>query len=60
VELPALHGVVTTGSAWRFLRIVGSTAWIDAEEYHIHEIKRILGILCGVVRQAREGAPAVA
>jgi hypothetical protein len=59
VELDALHGVVTTGSAWRFLRIVGTTAWIDAEEYYIHDIKRILGILCGVVWQARKGAPAV-
>lgn len=57
VVLSAVHGIVTTGSAWRFLRVAGTTAWIDAEEYYIHDIGRILGVLCSVVRQGREGVP---
>jgi hypothetical protein len=59
VPLPSVHGVVTTGSAWRFLRIVDATAWVDAQEYYVHEIPRILGVLCSVVRRAREEAPDV-
>jgi len=58
VLLPAVHGVVTTGSIWRFVRLEGVTAWIDSREYHVSEIAHILGILCDVVRRAREAVPA--
>ena len=59
MALPAVHGVVTTGSNWRFLRLAENTAWIDVQEYHIHDLGRILGVLCSVVRQAREVVPSV-
>jgi hypothetical protein len=58
VILPAVHGVVTTGSSWRFLRLIGADAWIDRQEYYLHDLGRILGVLCRVVREVREAVPA--
>ncbi|NCQ70619.1 MAG: hypothetical protein GPJ27_21195 [Microcystis aeruginosa L111-01] len=44
-ELPAIYGVVTTGTIWRFLRLVDKTVEIDLSEYYIKDINKILGIL---------------
>jgi len=52
--LPAVHGVVTTGSNWRFMRLEGADAWVDSREHYLHEMGRILGILCELVRSGRE------
>ncbi len=43
--MPALHGVVTTGNVWRFLRLRGDLAEIDRSEYYLREIDRVLGVL---------------
>ncbi len=43
-----LHGAVSTGSAWRFLRLEGVTTSIDRTEYHLHRVAKILGILASV------------
>ncbi|MFO0593616.1 MAG: hypothetical protein U0441_39105 [Polyangiaceae bacterium] len=55
--LPAVHGVVTTGSNWRFLRLEGSLARIDNREYYLQQIGSILGILCHIVRAAAAAQP---
>ena len=44
----AVHGAVTTGSNWRFLRLDGSTVFIDLPEYHLHQADKILGILLSI------------
>lgn len=44
-EIEVVHGVVTTGSAWKFLRLSGAEVTLDTEEYFITELGRILGIL---------------
>ncbi len=41
----AMHGVVTTGNVWRFLRLRGDVAEVDMTEIYIHQIDRILGVL---------------
>ena len=41
----AIYGAVTSGTNWRFLKLVGSQAWVDDREYFINEVDRILGIL---------------
>src|SRR5262245_13300460 len=57
-SIATIYGVVTTGNLWKFLRLVGATAYVDAAEYHIKEVERIVGILLsifnglGVPRQA--------
>jgi hypothetical protein len=50
-EMPVLHGVVTTGSNWRFLRLVGHAAWIDVREHYLDDVGQTLGILCHVLEE---------
>jgi len=45
-DIPAIYGVVTSGTLWRFLQLVENDVYIDLSEYHIKtEISSILGIL---------------
>ena len=44
-NVDTLYGAVTTGTNWRFLRLIGSQIWIDDREYFINEVDHILGIL---------------
>ncbi|MFO0959817.1 MAG: hypothetical protein U0800_20675 [Isosphaeraceae bacterium] len=48
-EIPAIYGAVTTGDQWRFLRLIGETAWVDRAAYPIQEVDRIVAILVGMV-----------
>jgi hypothetical protein len=43
--IPELLGTVTTGSAWKFLKLGGKSLSIDLEEYSIRDTSKILGIL---------------
>jgi hypothetical protein len=52
LSLPAVHGAVSTGTNWRFLKLSGQNAWIDVREYYLHELGTILGILCSIIRPA--------
>jgi len=45
-----VYGVVTTGSAWKFLRLTGSELTLDIGEYFVAELGRIMGILAHVLR----------
>ncbi len=49
----AIYGAVTSGTNWRFLKLVGNRAWVDDREYFINEVDQILGIL---LLPFREGA----
>ena len=41
----ATYGVVTTGTDWKFLKLVDKTVFIDVNAYYINEVEKILGIL---------------
>lgn len=43
-----IYGCVTSGTAWRFLRLSGGTVALDLREYGIGEVDRLLGILVHV------------
>lgn len=43
-----VYGCVTTGSEWKFLKLVDRTLEIDQHEYFINEVPRILGVLLSV------------
>jgi hypothetical protein len=43
-EIDMIYGVVTSGTSWKFLTLVGNTAAIDSVEYYIKEVDKILGI----------------
>ncbi len=42
---PVVHGAVTTGNVWRFLRLRGDVAEVDRSEYYLREVDRVLGVL---------------
>ncbi len=48
--IPAVFGCVTSGSNWRFLKLEGSTLFIDRPEYYLRDAARILGILVSIAR----------
>jgi len=51
--IETVHGVVTTGSAWKFLRLVKTVVYIDRAEYYIKEVECIVGILVAMIRAAK-------
>jgi len=40
-----IHGIVTTGSIWRFLELEKTTVSIDRPEYYLHQVGQILAIV---------------
>ncbi len=49
-KVDTIYGVVTTGSAWTFMKLIeGHTVFIDKREYHIESIDKIMGILTAMV-----------
>ncbi len=42
--IDAVHGCVTTGSVWRFLKLTQSTIYLDSIEYYLDQLSKILGI----------------
>ena len=53
-----IHGCVTTGEDWQFLRFEESTLWIDSRRYYIRDLAAILGILQAIVATCPPGAAA--
>jgi hypothetical protein len=56
-EIEDIHGAVTTGSIWKFLRLTGTVVHVDMAEYYIKEVERIVGILLCVLREAKQKQP---
>jgi len=48
-DMMTVWGVATTGSIWRFLRLQGNQAFVDADEYQISQIAKLLGIFKHIV-----------
>lgn len=44
-----VHGVVTNGSIWRFLRLEENLVVIDRPEYYLAQVGHILGILLSLI-----------
>lgn len=45
LDIPVIYGVVTSGTAWRFLMLSGNKVSIDLVEYYINQVEIILAIL---------------
>jgi hypothetical protein len=43
--IDTIYGAVTTGTDWKFLKLVQQVAYIDRSDYFISEVDKILGIL---------------
>jgi hypothetical protein len=50
-ESKMVHGAVTTGSNWRFLKLDGTQVFIDPPEYYLDQVGKILGILVSIAEQ---------
>jgi hypothetical protein len=47
--IDTIHGAVTTGEIWKFLRLHDRTVQIDLMDYYIKDLDKILGILSQAV-----------
>jgi hypothetical protein len=47
-SIPIIHGVVTTGTTWRFLQLETNLVRIDNREYYIDSVEKIMGILTSI------------
>ena len=43
--IECIYGAVTTGTDWKFLKLIDKIIWIDKRDYFINEVSWILGIL---------------
>lgn len=50
IEIPVIYGVVTTGTAWRFLTLTENKVCIDKVEYYINQVDKILGIILNSIQ----------
>jgi len=47
----SIYGTVTTGTTWKFLKLIENTVYIDLKEYYIENPGKIIGILSAMVSQ---------
>jgi hypothetical protein len=52
VPARTIYGVVSTGAAWKFLRLRGDVVTMDLPEYFIDNLPKIMGILRQIVESA--------
>lgn len=45
IDIPVIYGVVTSGTAWRFLTLDETNVCIDLVEYYINQVDKIIGII---------------
>ena len=50
-DIKNIYGVVTTGSAWKFIKLTNNTALVDKKEYHIEYVEKVIGILTAMIKQ---------
>ncbi len=48
-QIPVIYGAVTSGTVWRFLKLEGKIVSIDAIEYYLSDVGKILGILLSAI-----------
>jgi hypothetical protein len=51
-SVPVIHGCVTTGEAWQFLRLEGSAVLLDRSRYYIDNLGAILGVWDTIVSRS--------
>jgi hypothetical protein len=49
--IPVVYGAITSGTAWRFLKLEAQTVTIDLTDYPLPPVHRILGFLVWMLEQ---------
>ena len=57
--LPAIFGAITSGTNWKFLKLSGTTAWVDRDEYYLNEIETLMGIFSLIISHGTQAKGAV-
>jgi hypothetical protein len=42
-EVEIIHGAITDGNVWKFLKLENNTLWIDDQDYFINNLPQLLG-----------------
>lgn len=50
-QVTNIYGVVTSGTAWRFVKLEGKTVSVDVVEYYINNVEKILGIFIVILAE---------
>ncbi|MFK5968590.1 MAG: hypothetical protein QM487_00475 [Candidatus Marithrix sp.] len=48
--IACIYGAVTIGDEWKFIKLVGNTAYIDIDKYYINDIQKIVAILVEMMK----------
>ena len=48
--IDTLYGIITTGAEWKFLRLQGTNATIDTDDYFLVQPEKIVGIILSMLR----------
>ena len=49
-DIETLYGIVTTGTEWKFLRLRGTYAVIDTDDYFLNQPEKIVGIILSMLK----------
>jgi hypothetical protein len=50
VPIESIYGIVTIGSAWKFLKLTGSNVTFDLTEYYIDNPQKIVGVILHIIQ----------
>lgn len=53
-SIPTIYGSVTSGTAWKFLKLESKIATIDLTEYPLPPVEQILGMLIWMIQNCHE------
>lgn len=45
-----IHGCVTTGTDWQFLRLANKDLIIDTDQYYLTAVDKIIGIFVSIMK----------
>jgi len=51
-DIPTVYGALTTGTYWKFLRLIETMVYVDVTEYHVQDAERIVGIIVAMIQEA--------
>lgn len=49
-RIEMIHGAVTTGDVWKFLKLEGNTVFVDKRLYYLAQLGKVLGILLHILQ----------
>lgn len=52
-NIPCIYGIITTGSIWKFLKLVENKVYLESKEHFINNLELILGILSHIIDTTR-------